>query len=64
MTRPGSSAAGAAIALALAFGLAWAFSARAERADRDRPVNIEADRMTADDAQKTAVFDGRVVLTQ
>lgn len=66
MTKPGSSAVGAAIALALAFGLALApvSSARAERADRDKPVNIESDRMTADDAQKTAVFDGRVVLTQ
>jgi lipopolysaccharide export system protein LptA len=36
----------------------------AERADRDKPVNIESDRMTADDARKTAVFEGRVVLTQ
>ena len=44
--------------------LATASSARAERADRDRPVNIEADRMNADDLQKTAVFEGRVVLTQ
>jgi lipopolysaccharide export system protein LptA len=38
--------------------------AHAERADRDRPVNIESDRMNADDAQKIAVFEGRVVLTQ
>jgi lipopolysaccharide export system protein LptA len=37
---------------------------RAERADRDRPVNIESDRMSADDGSKTAVFEGRVVLTQ
>jgi lipopolysaccharide export system protein LptA len=36
----------------------------AERADRDKPVNIESDRMTADDAKQVAVFDGRVVLTQ
>lgn len=48
------------IALALLFGL----PARAERTDRDKPVNIESDRMNADDAQKTAVFEGRVVLTQ
>ena len=39
-------------------------TAMAERADRDKPVNIESDRMNADDARKTAVFDGRVVLTQ
>src|SRR5438067_534100 len=38
--------------------------ARAERADRDKPVNIESDRMTADDAKKLATFEGSVVLTQ
>jgi len=38
--------------------------AHAERADREQPVNIESDRMTADDAKKTATFEGRVVLTQ
>jgi len=36
----------------------------AERADRDKPVNIEADRMTADDSKKTSTFEGRVVLSQ
>ena len=36
---------------------------RAERADRDKPVNIESDRLTADDARKIATFDGRVVMT-
>ena len=36
----------------------------AEKSDRDKPVNIESDRMNADDARKTAIFDGRVVLTQ
>ncbi len=53
----------AALAIGLAM-LAVACPAGAERADRDKPVNIEADRMNADDAQKTAVFEGRVVLTQ
>src|SRR2546423_8445667 len=38
--------------------------ARAERADRDKPVNIESDRMTADDAKKLATFEGSVVFTQ
>jgi len=38
--------------------------AQAEKADRDKPVNIESDRMNAEDAKKTAVFDGKVVLTQ
>ncbi len=37
---------------------------RAEQADRSKPVNIEADRMVADDNKKTTDFDGRVILTQ
>lgn len=36
----------------------------AEKADRDQPVNIEADRVTVDDRNKTHVFEGKVVLTQ
>lgn len=52
------------ILIALAPALALTLPAHAERADRDKPVNIESDRMNADDAQKTAIFEGRVVLTQ
>jgi lipopolysaccharide export system protein LptA len=44
--------------------LALVAVAHAERDDRDKPVNIEADRMLADDQKQTAVFEGRVVLTQ
>ena len=44
--------------------LALAANVHAERTDRDKPVNIEADRMLADDQKQTAVFEGRVVLTQ
>ena len=36
----------------------------AERADRDKPVNLEADQVTVDDAKQTATFEGKVVLTQ
>jgi lipopolysaccharide export system protein LptA len=36
----------------------------AERADRDKPVNLEADRVELDDAKKEAVFEGNVTLTQ
>ena len=36
----------------------------AERADRDQPVNIEADRLTVDDRNKVHVFEGSVILTQ
>lgn len=38
--------------------------ARAERADREKPVHIEADRVTVDDIKKVHIFDGRVTLTQ
>jgi len=36
----------------------------AERADRGKPVNIEADRVTVDDKNKIHIFEGHVVLTQ
>jgi lipopolysaccharide export system protein LptA len=51
-------------ALVLALAAALAGAAHAERADRDKPVNIEADRMLADDAKQTVEFEGRVVMTQ
>jgi len=37
---------------------------RAERADREKPVNVESDRMTADDRNRVSVFEGKVVVTQ
>jgi len=43
---------------------ALAAPAAAEKADRDKPVNLEADRVTIDDARQTAMFEGNVVLTQ
>ncbi|MBM3345352.1 MAG: lipopolysaccharide transport periplasmic protein LptA [Betaproteobacteria bacterium] len=45
-------------------GACAAPSALAEKADREKPVNIESDRMNADDARRIATFEGRVVLTQ
>src|SRR3982751_159877 len=38
--------------------------AYAERADRDKPVNLEADQVTVDDNKQVATFIGNVVLTQ
>lgn len=38
--------------------------ALAERADRDKPVNLEADRITVDDVRKVHVLEGNVQLTQ
>lgn len=44
--------------------MALAASVQAEKADRDKPVNIEAERMTYDDLRQVNIFEGRVVLTQ
>lgn len=44
--------------------LVWPVVAAAERADRDKPINIEADRITLDDRNKVQVLEGRVVMTQ
>jgi lipopolysaccharide export system protein LptA len=44
--------------------LATAGPAHAERADRTKPINLESDSMRVDDAQKTSVFEGKVVMTQ
>jgi lipopolysaccharide export system protein LptA len=38
--------------------------ARAEKADRDKPLNIESDKMQMDDLKQVSVFTGRVVLTK
>jgi lipopolysaccharide export system protein LptA len=39
-------------------------AAHAERADHDKPINIEADNMTYDDLKQVNVFVGHVVLTK
>ncbi len=49
------------VACCLAFVPAWV---GAERADRDRPMNIEADRLEHDDLKKISVFQGRVIATK
>lgn len=47
------------LALALA-----ALPAAAERSDRDKEIVVGADRLTADDANRTSTFEGNVVVTQ
>jgi lipopolysaccharide export system protein LptA len=64
MRRRGNEACLAAVLGAAVLCAAQAPAAFAERADRDKPINIESDSMVADDAKKTATFDGKVVLTQ
>jgi lipopolysaccharide export system protein LptA len=49
--------------LALLAGAAFTL-AHAEKADRDKPINIEADKVTLDDNQKVGTFEGNVILTQ
>ncbi len=50
--------------LAAVLGAFWFLPAHAEKADRDKPVNIEADRMSYDDLRQINIFDGNVTLTQ
>ena len=38
--------------------------ALAEKTDKDRPTNIEANRMSSDDAKRMSIFEGNVVLTK
>ena len=41
-----------------------AFCASAEKADRDKPTEVEANRMSADDVRRMNIFEGNVVLTK
>lgn len=49
---------------AAGFLLAACGLALAEQADRNQPVNLEADRISIDDARKVHVFEGNVRLSQ
>jgi lipopolysaccharide export system protein LptA len=52
-------------ALLLALSLAFAVApATAEKADRAKPMNVEADALRYDDVRQTSVFTGRVVVTK
>jgi lipopolysaccharide export system protein LptA len=53
----------AALLLAAALALPGA-AARAEKSDRDKPMNIEADALRYDDLKQSSVFTGRVVITK
>ncbi|MBP6894174.1 MAG: lipopolysaccharide transport periplasmic protein LptA [Gammaproteobacteria bacterium] len=53
---------GRAMVLVAALGLAAA--AQAEKADRNQPMNIEADSLRYDDLKQTSIFTGRVVVTK
>jgi lipopolysaccharide export system protein LptA len=44
--------------------LLLALPAWAEKADRDKPTQVEANRMSADDARRLNIFEGNVVVTK
>ena len=50
--------------LILAGLLAASLPASAEKADREKPVNLEADRIIVDDAKKVHILEGKVQLVQ
>jgi lipopolysaccharide export system protein LptA len=49
------------LSLALLLSGGWA---HAEKADRNKPMNIEADALRYDDLKQTSIFTGKVVLTK
>ena len=51
-------------AILFAAALAFAQPAAAEKADKDKPTHIEANRMSADDTRRVSIFEGSVVLTK
>jgi lipopolysaccharide export system protein LptA len=46
------------------FVLMFSFPAQAEKADKDKPTELEANRMSADDVRRLSIFEGKVVLTK
>jgi len=53
-----------AAALAAVILSSLALSASAEKADRDKPTNIEANKMSSDEARRMTIFEGNVVLSK
>jgi len=50
--------------IVLSLLLPLAFGAAAEKADREKEIIVNADRIVADDAKKTSAFEGNVIVTQ
>ena len=50
--------------LTFLFCIGLVFNARAEKADADKPTNIEADQMFSDDVKQITTFTGNVVVTK
>ncbi|MDR3221647.1 MAG: lipopolysaccharide transport periplasmic protein LptA [Candidatus Accumulibacter sp.] len=47
-----------------AVAILLSFSAYAEKGDREKPINVEADRVSMDDIKKVQVFEGNVIMVQ
>jgi lipopolysaccharide export system protein LptA len=52
------------LAFLVAVALAAPTFAHGEKADRDKPTQVEANRMSADDARRLNIFEGDVVVTK
>jgi lipopolysaccharide export system protein LptA len=50
--------------LAVAVAAVSTFTAKAEKADREKPTQVEANRMTSDEARRISIFEGNVLLTK
>jgi lipopolysaccharide export system protein LptA len=61
--RPARTGIATALVLVLAC-FAFGTAAHAEQADKDKPMNIDADNMTYDDLKQVTVFTGHVVATK
>lgn len=48
----------------LFIGIFFSLNAFSEAADRDKPIELEADTVTVNDAKKTSTYTGTVILTQ
>lgn len=52
------------VMLAVGLTLGAVLPVAAEKADRDKPMNAEADALRYDDLKQTSVFTGNVVITK
>ena len=48
----------------LLLGICTSLHAHSEAADRDKPIELEADTVTVNDAKKISTYSGNVILTQ
>jgi lipopolysaccharide export system protein LptA len=50
--------------IAAALLMLVAMQVHAEKADKDKPIDLEADTVTVNDAKKLSIYTGNVILTQ